>query len=645
MLRSLHIENFALVDSLDLTLGEGLNVLTGETGAGKSIILDALDAALGGKVPGRAVRVGADKGVIEAHFDMTPEVQDWLTAQEIDPYDDGDVLVCVRELMVGRGGVRNRSRVNGILVNKQQIESLRDRLVEITAQGQTVQLGQPTVQREWLDGFGGHAQLQQRDAVARAYETFQAASKALEQRRKNEQERLQQLDLFAFQAQELREANLADPDELDTLEQERKRLSHAVELQQQSYEVYQALYQDESGNACADLLGRAEQVLEGMVDYDPELQGILDMVRGALAQVEEAGREINAYGENLETDPEQLDAIESRIRQLKQICRKYGPTLEDAIALNQELQEQLEVLSDSGQSVKALEEAYHARKQELDDACARLTEMRKTAATQLETILIEELKPLAMEKVQFTVDVSPMAATAHGADRITFLFSPNPGEPLQPLAETASGGEMSRFLLALKVCLSQADAVGTMVFDEIDVGVSGRVAQAIAEKLHQLGLRHQVLCVTHQPLVAAMADTHFRVKKEVVDAPNPITNENGKANQSGQNTSEPASSNNERGDESGDDVRTVVRVSLLDDDTRREELAQLASGYSDQEAIAFANSLLSQAATRRSSGLSATSTVTNGNATSTSDPSQKSGSIRARSSSGGKSSRTRKSSS
>lgn len=579
MLCSLHIENFALIDSLDLMLGNGLNVLTGETGAGKSIILDALDAALGGKVPGRIVRAGAEKGVVEAHFEMNSAIAEWLSDHEIDAEEDA--LVCVRELIVGRGGLRSRSRVNGVLVNKQQIESLRDRLVEITAQGQTVQLGQSTVQRDWLDGFGGDQQQHQRQVVATAYDRFQAAAKVLDQRRKTEQERLQQLDLFAFQAKELREASLTDADELDALEQERKRLSHAVELQQQSYEVYQALYQDESGHACADLLGRSEQILQSMVDYDAELQAILDMVSGALAQVEEAGREINAYGENLETDPEQLDQIEARIRQLKQLCRKYGPTLADAIALSQDLEAQMEGLSDGSQSLEALEETYSVRKAELEDACAQLTELRHASAQKLETLLLQELKPLAMEKVQFKVDVVSAALTATGADRITFLLSPNPGEPLQPLAETASGGEMSRFLLALKVCLSQTDAVGTMVFDEIDVGVSGRVAQAIAEKLHLLGLHHQVLCVTHQPLVAAMADTHFHVEKEVVES------ENGSAAQDASD------------DDAQNDVRTVVRISLLDDDDRRAELAQLAGGKTDEEAIAFATSLLSQAKTRQ----------------------------------------------
>ncbi len=587
MLLFLRIENFALVDELDLHLGAGLNVLTGETGAGKSILLDALDAVLGGRVTGRAVRSGADRGLIEAHFESGAAIEEWLAEQAIAPNEDRSVLICSRELTAGRGGVRGRSRVNGALVNKKQIETLRDRLVEITAQGQTVQLGRASIQRDWLDGFGGASHAQQRVRVGAAYEAFQHASKALEQRRRTEKERLQQLDLFAFQAQELREANLTDADELERLEQERKRLTHAVELQQQSYEVYQALYQNESGDACADLLGRAEQILNSMVEFDTQLQPILDLVTGALTQVEESGREINAYGEGLETDPDRLDDIEARIRELKQICRKYGPTLAEAIALSQDLQQQLDQLSGGGQSLEDLEKAHDARQAELEQACEKLTLLRQDAAHRLEAMIIEELKPLAMEKVQFKVEISPGTPSPVGSDRIVFLFSPNPGEPLQSLAETASGGEMSRFLLALKVCLSQADEIGTMVFDEIDVGVSGRVAQAIATKLHQLSLRHQVLCVTHQPLVAAMADLHFHVEKQQVDDSS-VDSGSAKAPKGKGSVTE------------GDDVRTVVRVTQLDEDRRKEELAQLAGGHSDGEAIAFAESLLSQAASNRS---------------------------------------------
>jgi DNA repair protein RecN (Recombination protein N) len=580
MLISLQIENFALVDRLDLELGAGLNVLTGETGAGKSIILDALDAALGGKMSSRVIRTGAERAVVEATFDLDPGLLGWLAEQQIELVDDIS-LVCSRELVAGQSGVRSRSRVNGVTVNKAQMDDLRDRLLEITAQGQTLLLGKASLQREWLDGFGGVQLVEQRESVADVYMATQQAFKALDKRRQFEQQRLQQLDLYEYQAKELTAANLGDPDELTQLEQERQRLSHSVELQQQSYQVYQALYQNDRGSsACADLLGAAETTLIDMTRYDSSLQPILELVIEAMAQVEEAGRQINAYGESLETDPDRLQTVEDRILDLKQICRKYGPTLVEAIAHSQRVQQELAELSGSGQSLEVLEQNYQSIQAELVQACAKLTEQRRQAARQLEALLLKELKPLAMNRVQFKVEITASQPTATGSDRISFVFSPNPGEPLKPMTEIASGGEMSRFLLALKACFSQVDSVGTMVFDEIDVGVSGRVTQAIAEKLHQLSHRHQVLCVTHQPIVAAIADHHFRVDKQVID-PN-----NGKRGKAKSNSSE--------------ELRTVVRVMPLDQHQRREELAQLAGGQSDQEAIAFADSLIAQAANTRS---------------------------------------------
>jgi len=580
MLISLQIENFALVDRLDLELGAGLNVLTGETGAGKSIILDALDAALGGKMSSRVIRTGAERAVVEATFDLDPGLLGWLAEQQIELVDDVS-LVCSRELVAGQSGVRSRSRVNGVTVNKAQMDELRDRLLEITAQGQTLLLGKASLQREWLDGFGGVQLVEQRESVADVYMAAQQAFKALDKRRQFEQQRLQQLDLFEYQAKELTAANLSDPDELTQLEQERQRLSHSVELQQQSYQVYQALYQNDRGSpACADLLGNAETTLIDMTRYDSSLQPILELVIEAMAQVEEAGRQINAYGEALETDPDRLQTVEDRILELKQICRKYGPTLVEAIAHSQRVQQELAELSGSGQSLEVLEQNYQSIQAELVQACAKLTEQRRQAARQLEALLLKELKPLAMDRVQFKVEITASQPTATGSDRISFVFSPNPGEPLKPMTEIASGGEMSRFLLALKACFSQVDSVGTMVFDEIDVGVSGRVTQAIAEKLHQLSHRHQVLCVTHQPIVAAIADHHFRVDKQVID---PANGKRGKAKST-----------------DSEDLRTVVRVMPLNEHQRREELAQLAGGQSDQEAIAFADSLLVQAANTRS---------------------------------------------
>ncbi len=569
MLTSLKIDNFTLIDQLELSLQPGLNVLTGETGAGKSIILDAIDTVLGGKASGRLVRTGETKALIEATFQAPPIVTEWLNTHDIPLVDGG--LHCRRELTTGRGSVRSRSRLNDVIVKKNQLEELRRLLVEITAQGQTVQLGSLDAQRDWLDGFGGSQQQQQRQVVSQAYDAAIQAQQALDRRRRAEQQRQQQLDLFDYHAQDLSSANLQDPDELDRLKQEHQRLSHSVELQKQSYDAYQILYEsDGSFDSCSDLLGRVEQMLNSMQRFDEQVTPMLDLVSDALAQVEEAGRQINTYGENLETDPARLAEVETRMSYLKQLCRKYGRDLPELIEYYQEIQVALDALNGDGQSIEALEATYEETQSTLENECAKLTKLRKKAAKRLESQLVDELKPLAMDRVKFKADLQPMAPHAHGGDIVEFLFSPNPGEPLQPLTEIASGGEMSRFLLAFKACFTKVDPIGTLIFDEIDVGVSGRVAQTIAEKLYQLSQHRQVLCVTHQPLVAAMADAHFHVDKQVVS--------NGKKKS---------------------DERTVVRVTDLDAAARREELAQLAGGRSHQEGIAFAESLLAQAATIR----------------------------------------------
>jgi DNA repair protein RecN (Recombination protein N) len=411
--------------------------------------------------------------------------------------------------------------------------------------------------------------------------------------------------MLRYQLKELEAANLGDPDELENLESDRNRLAHSVELQKQGYAVYESLYQNDEGNACADLLGQAEVILTEMVELDREAEGILELVASALAQVEEAGRQINNYTNRLESDPEQLEAIEQRINQIKQICRKYG-TLPEAIAYTEKLQNELAELTDQSISIEDLERKAEQDLQALLKACKKLTELRRQAAIALEQVQINALKMLAMEKVRFQVGIYATEPNALGGDRIVFEFSPNLGEPLQPLAETASGGEMSRFLLALKTCFvnqkteelfqfnsSQSNSiqanyanVGTMVFDEIDAGVSGRVAQAIATQLWQISRSSQVLCVTHQPLIAAIADRHFHVSKQVI----------------------------------GD--RTQVQIRLLELEERKKELAQIASGKSFEQgknqgkgkkekgksednpnadavggqAIAFAESLLEQAA-------------------------------------------------
>jgi DNA repair protein RecN (Recombination protein N) len=565
MLDSVTIKNFALIDYLELEFGSGLNVLTGETGAGKSIVLDAIDVVLGGKVNQRLVRQGEKRAHIEASFRIDPDLLQWLQQQQIEPLEE-EIIICSREIILAKENVRSRFRINGVLVNRQLVLQLRDRLIEITAQGQTVELMISDKQRQLLDLYGGVDLLNQRQKVTIAYEISEQIRKTLAKKRQSEQERLQRLDLIQYQSQELASVNLSSPDELSQLEQDRERLAHVVELQDLSYRIYQLLYQNEQGEAAAaDLLGEGEALLRDMVKYDPNLDNILTMVNNALTGLVEAGQQIYRYGENLEVDPQSLEQIAQRVQQLKHICRKYGPTLPEAIAYQENLKLELQEITENTEVIEHLEQEYTQAQANLNHACQQLTLLRQQAAVQLETELTTELKPLGMEKVIFSCQILNSTITANGGDQIIYYFTPNPGEPIQPLSYTASGGEMSRFLLALKSCFANTQTNSkTLIFDEIDVGVSGKVAQTIATKLHYLSKTHQVLCVTHQPLVAAMADTHFRVEKQTVD------------------------------------LRTVVRiVNLSDHQQRREELAQLSGGQADSEAIAFAESLITQAKAKR----------------------------------------------
>ncbi|TVQ42209.1 MAG: DNA repair protein RecN [Gloeocapsa sp. DLM2.Bin57] len=564
MLDSLTIQNFTLIDYLELEFSAGLNVLTGETGAGKSIVLDAIDVVLGGKVNQRLIRQGEQRAQIEASFRIDPNLLQWLQQQELEPLEE-ETVVCSRSIILTKDNLRSRFRINGVLVNRQLVLQLRDRLLEITAQGQTVELMIPDKQRQLLDLYAGEDLLTQKAKVGNIYDRYAKIGQKIALSRQSEQERLQRLDLIKYQSQELATVNLVNPDELRQLEQERQRLAHVVELQQLSYQIYQLLYQNEQGQAAADLLGEGEALLQNMVKYDPSQESILTMVNNALTQIVEAGQQIYRYGENLEVDPQYLEQIEERIKQLKYICRKYGPSLEEAIAYHQKIQLELQKFSEDNEFIEHLEQEYHQVEEQLHQACQNLTQLRQKAALKLETELIRQLKPLGMEKVIFSCRILPSGISAQGQDQILYYFSPNLGEQIQPLSHTASGGEMSRFLLALKACFANTKTSGkTLIFDEIDVGVSGKVALSIANKLHYLSKTHQVLCVTHQPLVAAMADHHWRVEKQMLDS------------------------------------RTVIRVAnLANHQQRREELAQLSGGKADSEAIAFAESLLSQANAKR----------------------------------------------
>lgn len=377
MLLSLRINNFALIDCLEINFGQGLNVLTGETGAGKSILLDAIDLLLGGKAGARVLRQGCSSGVIEGIFSTSTELNDWLATQAIEPLED-NTIACTREFSKKGSSLNSRSRLNGVLVNRQILAELRSQLVEITAQGQTQQLLDPGQQRQLLDLFGGQNLLEKRQAVEITYKEFTQAKQALTARQQSEQNRLQRLDFLTYQLQELTEAELTDGDEWELLIQEQEKLSHVVELQQLSYQATQLLYQSERDTpAIADLLGDAEGQLQTMAEFDSSLNPLLELVQTALTQVIEAGRQVQRYGDNLEADPERLGEVEARLQVLKRICRKYGPSLTEAIAYQEKIQAEYDQLTDGEQSLAQLQESLTKAEQELIKHCGQLTLIRQ----------------------------------------------------------------------------------------------------------------------------------------------------------------------------------------------------------------------------------------------------------------------------
>ena len=557
VLTGLRLENIALIERLQLEFSGGFTVLTGETGAGKSILLDALDALLGGTGP-RLLRQGSERGAIEASFNLTPPLAAWLEQQQLEA-EEGEILLS-REWRLSDDRLSSRHRLNGVAVNRAQIQELRPLLLDLTVQGQTQQLARPGQQRRWLDRFAGEPFQALLAPVAEAHRAWRRAALALEQAQADWQQLQQERERQEQVLADLEAAQLEDPDERQRLQAEENRLAHGVRLQQGVMALIGRLVEGaEEAPSALDHVAACEGELASMQQLDPSLAPLLERCSDGLAQLQDLARELDRYGAALESDPESLGQLQERIAQLKALERRHGKDLGELIRWRDALREQL-APGGAEASLQALEGAERSSRAARDRANGALTQARQAAAAALQEQLLARLRPMGLTHVRFAVQLEPASPTEEGADAVQFLFSANPGQPLAPLAEVASGGEMSRFLLALKTCLAAADPHVTLLFDEIDAGVSGRVSGAMAELLQDLAAQRQVFCVTHQPLVAAAADHHFRVAKEVRDG------------------------------------RTHTRVSQLrDTQARQAELAELAGGDSG-ETRSYAASLLKREA-------------------------------------------------
>ncbi|SBO44120.1 DNA repair protein RecN [Cyanobium sp. NIES-981] len=520
MLTALRLENIVLIERLELTFSSGFTVLTGETGAGKSILLDALDALLGGFPGGAAARLlrqGAGSGRIEASFTLSPPLERWLVDQQLEdaPLEEG-TLVLARDWRLSEGRLTSRHRLNGVSINRTQLLELRPLLLDLTVQGQTQHLARAGQQRRWLDRSGGEALEEALACAARAWGAWKQAAAALQQARaaldQLQRQRADQEECLA----ELEAAGLDDPQERLRLQQEQDRLAHGVRLQEGVAVLLGRLVEGAEGApSVLDHLAACEPEWQAMRHCDGSVAALQERAAEVLALLQDLVRDLDRYGAGLESDPETLAALQARMQQLKLLERRHGRDLAELIALRDQLRQQL-APGGLQASVQELEQREEEARRQRDAANAALTALRREAAGRLDARMLDALRPMGLANVRFQVRIAPAEPGEEGADAVEFLFSANPGQPLAPLAEVASGGEMSRFLLALKTCLAAADPHVTLLFDEIDSGVSGRVSGAMATLLRRLAARRQVFCVTHQPLVAAAADHHFQVSKQVV---------------------------------------------------------------------------------------------------------------------------------
>lgn len=516
MLREIYIENFALIEKLNISLSAGLNVLTGETGAGKSIIIDAVGLLLGDRASSEFIREGEERAVVQGFFSYTglPGVKKFLDQQGITPEED-DTVILVREIT--RSG-KNLCRINGRVVTLNTFEQLGHQLVDIHGQHDHQSLLSPSTQLLLLDNFGGPQLEELRREIGDMYNQLKDIENQLQALRGDSRERARQIDLLQYQLDEISQAQLVH-DEEEKLQQERTVLNGAEKLAAGAQHIYGLTFAGEGQQLSAyDLISSALAELEQLLRIDGNLQEIYTSLETAVYALEDAARAINDYASNIEFDPDRLAEIEQRLDTIQKLKLKYGATIPDILAYQQEIAATLAQLEGSREKVEQLELKRKELAARYTEAADRLTANRKAVASRLEQEVTRALSHLGMKNCRFALEFrKSLQPGPAGTDQVEFQFSANPGEPLRNLSRIASGGEMARVMLALKSILAEVDAVPTLIFDEIDSGIGGMTITHVARKLAQISRHRQVICVTHSAPIASFAETHLSISKEVKD--------------------------------------------------------------------------------------------------------------------------------
>jgi DNA repair protein RecN (Recombination protein N) len=562
MLLELSVKHLAVIEEVRVSYQTGFHVFTGETGAGKSILIDALSLAIGGRASADLVRHGYDVATIEALFDVPTAhpVHGILRENGVNASDEEPLFV--RREVTAAG--RSTARVNGQLVTMATLKAIGESLVNIHGQHEHQSLLRVDRHLEWLDAYGGSTVASVKQAYKGIYTTYMEVKGQLDHLQQSGKQALQMADLYRFQWEEI-EAAALKPGEDEWLQEEKRRLSNAERLYSAASDGYESLYGNKQS---LELVSKAVQRLSDIAKYDPTiLSPLLEQMQSAYYQLEDAAYQLRDYRESIEFNPDKLETIEQRLQTLHALKRKYGESAEDIITYAAKIKTELDTLDNQEELITELTKRLADLEKELRVKAQALSQARHAASQRLSAQLMEHLKDLHMERTRFEVVLrsGEGAWRADGWDHAEFMIAPNPGEPLRGLAKIASGGELSRIMLAMKSIFASVDQVPVLIFDEVDTGVSGRAAQAIAEKMARLANRVQVFAITHLPQVACMADAHYAIEKKV------------------------------RGD------RTFTEVTALDLGSRTEELARMLGGVEVTDTtLKHAQEMLALAESRKS---------------------------------------------
>jgi len=512
LLRELNIRNFAIIEDLTVSFLEGLTVLTGETGAGKSIIIDAVHQLAGGRASSEFVRHGANKAELSGLFQITNNHHAiYEKLQEVGIEIEEDSVILQRDINEKGKSV---CRINGKLVPLSILREIGSKLVDIHGQHENQELMDEKQHIHLLDYFASSTISAVKEKYLETYQAYKELNKELIQLSNDEKRSIQKIDLYQFQIKEIEDAKLKIGEE-DELLDERRRLSNFHKIFERASIAYESISGDMNG---LDLIGKSMGALDDIADLDAQFKEIQDIVSSSFYSLQDASYQIKNILDDLEFNPERLNEVEYRLTQYQNMKRKYGSTVEEILSYLEKIKEELGLLLNRDEAVRLAEEQLQEMEKKLDLYANELSKLRKSSALNLSNAIMEQLRDLHMEKAKFIVNFDNLKQfDLNGKDSVTFYISTNVGEPPKSLPKIASGGELSRIMLALKTIFSSSEGVTSIIFDEVDTGVSGRVAQAIAEKISAISRHSQVLCITHLPQVAAMADQHYLIRKDIED--------------------------------------------------------------------------------------------------------------------------------